>query len=302
MAGGVVSLCFSTIGPRWLSWSLFAVVAVVWVALLAIFVIRLPAEPGRWRFEAGSPSALTLAAGTAVLGSRLAGAGRPGTAHGLLVVAVVLWAVLLSPVLAHWSTPTVGTSFLVCVATQALAILTAQLARRTGHRWEMYAAAAAFVLGLALYGLVVCRFDFRQVVLGEGDQWVLGGALAISALAGTTLLDTSAALGAPAVARAALRPLTSCLGWAAVAAYVPLAVAEVIRPRLRFDTRRWSTVFPLGMAALVSLRMSRVFHRQALWDIGLALSWVAFAAWLVVAAGALRRVRNIAAASDRPER
>ncbi|WP_405151204.1 hypothetical protein OG589_19965 [Sphaerisporangium sp. NBC_01403] len=142
--------------------------------------------------------------------------------------------------LAHWSTPTVGTNFLVCVAPQALAVLAAQLARGTGQRWEMYAAAAAFVLGLVLYGVVVCRFDFRQVVLGEGDQWVLGGALAISALACSALLDASARLGAPEATRTALHICMSWLGWAAAAAYIPLTVAEAIRPRLRFDVRRWT--------------------------------------------------------------
>jgi hypothetical protein len=46
-----------------------------------------------------------------------------------------------------------------------------------------------------LYGMVVRRFDFRQVVRGAGDQWVLGGALAISALAGSALLEASAISG-----------------------------------------------------------------------------------------------------------
>ncbi|MGH3380418.1 MAG: hypothetical protein ACRDP6_37350 [Actinoallomurus sp.] len=295
MAGGVVSLCFSATGSSWLSWPLFAAAAMVWVVLVAVFVTRLLTDSGRWRSEAALPSALTLVAGTAVLGTRLAEAGRPGLAQGLLVVGVALWVILLPQVLAHWSTPTLGTSFLVCVAPQALAVLAARLARGAGQRWEMYAAAAAFVLGLMLYGVVVCRFDFRQVVLGEGDQWVLGGALAISTLAGSVLLDASARLGVLEGTRAALHALASWLGWAAVAAYLPLAAAEVIRPRLRFDIRRWATVFPLGMAALASLQMSRVFHQNALWDLGRALSWLALAAWLVVAAGSLRRARDIAA-------
>lgn len=78
--------------------------------------------------------------------------------------------------LARWSTPTVGTGFLTCVAPQALAVLAARLAQGNGQHWEMYAAAAFFGLGLVFYGVVVCRFDFRQIVVGEGDQWVLAGA------------------------------------------------------------------------------------------------------------------------------
>jgi hypothetical protein len=86
------------------------------------------------------------------------------------------------------------------------------------------------------------------------------GGTPISALAGSMLLDASAHLGMTGTSRTALHILTSWLGWAAAAAYVPLAAAEVIRPRLRFDIRRWSTVFPLGMAALASLHLSRVLH------------------------------------------
>jgi tellurite resistance protein TehA-like permease len=64
----------------------------------------------------------------------------------------------------------------------------------------------------------------------------------------------------------------------------------VIRPRLRFDIRRWSTVFPLGMAALASLHLSRVLHQPTLWGLGHVLSWLALVVWAVVAAGSLRRV------------
>jgi hypothetical protein len=300
MAGGVVSVCFSLTGPSWLSWSLLALSALVWVMLLAVLSVRRCADPGRWRREAALPSSLTLVAGTAVLGDRLTEAGWPWPAYGLLAVAVALWAVLLPVVLAHWSAPTVGTSFLVCVATQSLAVLAGLLARRTGQSWQMYAAAVVFVFGLVLYGVVASRFDFRQVVRGAGDEWVLGGALAISALAGTTLEEAAESLGVPGGARAVLRLATVCLACEAVAAYVPLVVSEVIWPRPRFDMRRWSTVFPLGMAGLVSLRMSRVFHQEVLWDVGRAVSWLALAVWLVVAAGTLRRVRDVATARDRP--
>lgn len=54
------------------------------------------------------------------------------------------------------------------------------------------------------------------------------------------------------------------------------------------------------MAGLVGLRMSRVFHQDVLWDLGRAVSWLALVVWLVVAAGTLRRVRDIVAACDRP--
>lgn len=297
MATGVVSLCFGAMGLRWLSMPLFAVAAVTWIAVLAVLGARLLTEPGRCVAEAGSPAALTLVAGTAVLGSRLAAGGRADLAEGLLAAGVLLGLALLRPVLGRWPVPTVGTSFLSCVAPQALVVLAARLAPGAGGRWESYAAAVVFVAGLAVYGAVVSRFDAGQVVSGEGDQWVLGGALAISTLAGCVLLESWARLGAPDTVRTVLRVVTVCLGLVAAVLYVLLGIAEVVRPRLGFATRRWSTVFPLGMAGLASFHLSGVFHREALWRAGEALSWLALAVWVLVAAGTLRWARAVIAGS-----
>jgi uncharacterized membrane protein len=75
MASGVVSSCFLTTGAHWPSWLLFGMAAMVWLALVATFVTRLLADRSRWLSEAGLPSALTLVAGTAVLGTWLSAAG-----------------------------------------------------------------------------------------------------------------------------------------------------------------------------------------------------------------------------------
>jgi hypothetical protein len=50
-------------------------------------------------------------------------------------------------------------------------------------RWLLIAALVPFGLGLGLYVPVIARFDFHQLVLGRGDHWITGGAVAISALA-----------------------------------------------------------------------------------------------------------------------
>lgn len=291
MATGVVSLCLDTTGPRWLSRLLLAVAAAVWAVLIAVFLVRPVIDPSRWTRETRLPSALTLVAGTGVLGSRLSAAGRPGLAEFLLAAGAALWLVLLPPVLRRWTRPTVGTSLLVCVAPQSLAVLAARLARGSGQRWELYAGAVAYVFGLLAYPLTVRRFDLRQITRGAGDQWVLAGALAITALAGSELWESATILGPTASTRvtqhllAALIALTAC---AAALVYLPLAAAEATHPRPTFDMRRWSTVFPLGMAALTSLQLATILHEHALAHLGTALAWVALAAWAIVAAGTLR--------------
>lgn len=290
MATGVVSLCFHDTGPQWLSLALLVIAAAVWAVLIIVFLARAVTDRARWVHEAGLPSALTMAAGTAVLGSRLSAAGHPLPAEIMLAGGALLWAVLLPPVLRRWRTPAVGTSLLVCVVPQALAVLAARLAHETGHRWELYAAAAAYALGLVAYGMAVSRFDLRQILGGAGDQWVLAGALAISTLAGTELWNSSRILAAGASTRTTLHVFTLIVGTAAALTYVPLALAEAVRPRLTYDLRRWSTVFPVGMAALASLQLSTVFHENALSPLGRTLTWIALAVWALVTAGSLRAV------------
>jgi hypothetical protein len=119
MATGVVSLCFHTSGPPWLSRSLFAVAAVVSAVLMLIVIGRALTDRHRWADEADAASSLTLAAGTAVLGGRLATARRTGLATALLAAGTLLWAILLPPVLRRRPIAAAGTDLLACVVPQS---------------------------------------------------------------------------------------------------------------------------------------------------------------------------------------
>lgn len=287
MASGVLSICFQSLGPTWLSDALLAVAALVWLSVAAGCAARW--RVGRWPQDAAEPGSLALVAATAALGSRLTGSAPPALAQALLTLGVLLWLALLPTVLRHWHTPTVGSAFLVCVATQALAILAAKLSWHGRSAWEAYPAAAALVLGLPLYGLAAYRFDPRQPARGHGSHWVFGGALAISSLATVELLRARAHLGAHGWPEPVLRDLAQALWWAAVVAYAALAVAELRWPRPHYDVQRWSTVFPLAVLALASLRMSEVLPAAPLRPLGTALAWLALTVWLVVSTGGIRR-------------
>ena len=111
MGTGIVSIALSLDGSEMLSRILLAVAAVVWVALGVLLVGRAARDRSRFHHEARSPAALTGVAGTAVLGTRLALLGWDWAGVALLAIALVLWAALLTPVLTHWTTPTVGVSW-----------------------------------------------------------------------------------------------------------------------------------------------------------------------------------------------
>jgi hypothetical protein len=73
---------------------------------------------------------------------------------------------------------------MLAVSTESLAELAGAIGGQEREGWLLEASLVAFLLGVLLYALVIARFDRRQLTTARGDQWVTGGALAISALAG----------------------------------------------------------------------------------------------------------------------
>jgi tellurite resistance protein TehA-like permease len=293
MATGIVSVGLHLTGHEVLSRILLALAGVAWAALAADFVLRLLRERPRWLAEAGTPAALTAVAATTVVGTRVSLLGRQALAGVLLALATLLWPVLLVDVLRHWTRRMPGAVFLGCVATQGLAVLGATLAAAESAAWLAHAALVLFWLGIVLYGFALARFEPREVMRGAGDQWVAGGALAISALAGTKLItaDSARLYLWNDDARGVLRSVTVVLLVLAVAWYAVLLVAEALWPRPRYDVRRWSTVFPLGMTAAATLSAAVAVEEPWLKGPGRVLSWIAVAVWLVVAVGAVLHAR-----------
>jgi hypothetical protein len=279
MATGIVSVDLSTDGHETLSRVVLGVGTAIWVGLGALLIAQVLLDRPRVRRDAASPAALTGAAGTAVLGTRYTDLGWRWAGVALLVVSLAFLLVLLGPVLWHWATPTVGVSFVLTVATEAIAVLAATLATSEHARWLVYAALVPFAVGLASYAFVLSRFDWRQLLVGHGDHWVGGGALAISALAAGTI-----ALGAMRLGIIASTPEVALLViWAAALVWLPALVAvELIRPRVHYDVHRWATVFPLAMFASCSFVVGDAVGADAIMRFARGWSWVAFAVWLVV--------------------
>ncbi|PZG77319.1 hypothetical protein C1I97_36915 [Streptomyces sp. NTH33] len=292
MATGIVSTGLDLAGHELLSLVTLAVGCVAWLALAADFVVRLLGDRPRWRTEAGTPAALTAVAATTVLGTRFSALGWQPLAGALLALAVVLWPGLIVLGVRNSRRPMPGAVFLSCVATEGLAVLGATLAKAEGTAWLAHTALVFFWLGLALYVFALGCFDLRQVLEGHGDHWVAGGALAISALAGAKLIAVGS--GGPYLwdndDRGVLRTVTLALFVLDLCWYAVLALAELVRPRLSYDVRRWSTVFPLGMTAAAGLSLAAAAD-VPLRGLGEVLLWIAVAAWLAVAAGAVLDAR-----------
>ena len=284
MSTGILSTATQMAGLRSVSWVFLALAVLGEVVLGAAVLGRLISDRPGFVADAGTPASLTGVAATAVIGSRVASVGWTGAAWALLVLSTLLWLVLLPFVLSRWQVPTVGASFLVCVATEGLAVLAGVQAGATGKPPVAAAGLAAFLLGLLLYAGVVARFDWRQLLIGAGDHWVLAGALAITSLAGAELLQSNDRL--PPRFHQQLRVLDLVVWGVAMGGYALLLGCELRWPRWRYDIRRWATVFPLGMTAAASFAVGRAERLLVLTVIGHVLLWPAVAAWALTAVGA----------------
>ena len=289
MGCGIVSIDLYSGHQPVLSGIMLWFAAGVWLLLAVALGLRLAYQRDRFAREARSPAAFTGVAGTAVLGTRLALQDYHAAAAALLAVSGVCWALLVVPVLRHWKTPTAGVSFVLVVATEGLAVLGGTLAVSYRAGWLVSAAVAPLLVGLAFYVFTAARFDPRDLVTGHGDQWIAGGALAISALAAGKITNAAGALGQFSGQHSALSAGTLVLWCLAMAWLLPLVTGEILRPRPGYDVHRWATVFPLGMYAACSFTTGQVTGTTGITGFGQVCTWVAFTASLLALGGLFRR-------------
>lgn len=287
MGTGIVSIALATSGFPELSRVLLGLAALTWSALVCVAATRLGFDRRRFLFEAHSPAGLTGVAGTAVLGSRLGELGWTGASIALLAIALAAWPVLLILLLPRLPKRGSGQMFMLTVAAESLASLSATLAARHAVLWLAYLAIALAALGLLAYPLALARFRLSDLLQGRGDQWVAGGSLAISSLALADLASAATRLGPLAGAATVLSDLALAVWVVAAVWIVPLLAGELARPRLRYRSHRWATVFPLGMYSASAFSVGNVAGVRGLESFARVWIWLAVAVWAVVAGAML---------------
>jgi tellurite resistance protein TehA-like permease len=310
MATGIISNAFFFADVREPSDALLLVnlVALPWLVLITIaravwFRPALSADLVDPRRVFGF---FTIIAGIDVFGAALALRGLPGPAVGLWLVALGLWllliyfsfGVLIFLNTARGANIVHGSWLNAIVATQSLVVLGTMIAPTLGGLEQ-----TAFVLvhilwgvGLGLYGIFIALFAHRIFFADvEPDDitpllWVVMGAAAISANAGSTLILTDS--GLPFLN--AMRPFidgVTLIVWAWATWWIPLLVLLGIwkhgirRVPLTYTPTLWSLVFPLGMYALTTARLSLAADFTPLRQIADAMMWIALVVWTATAAG-----------------
>jgi tellurite resistance protein TehA-like permease len=310
MATGIISNGLLVEGHRQWSDALFAINSVAYPWLMLLTVLRLM----RFRQAAWSdlinPSVVfsffTIVAGTDVFGVGLYLRGQATAALGLWLFALLVWIVLIYfgfAVLtflnsARRADVMHGAWLNAIVGTQSLVVLGALVAPDLGDL-----DGTVFVLihmlwgvGLGLYGIFIALFAYRLFFFDvEPDDitpllWVVMGAAAISTNAGSVLITTDSAMPFLNAMRPFIDGVTLTM-WAWATWWIPLLLLlgvwkhGVRRVPLTYTPMLWSLVFPLGMYALASLRLSLAADFPPLGAISRVMVWVALAAWAATSAG-----------------
>jgi tellurite resistance protein TehA-like permease len=325
MATGIVAIAASFEGLQpvaegltWLNSAAFVVLAILTLVRLILF----PREFFRdfSNFDRG-PGFFTTVAGACVLGDQwLVVFGNRTVALVLWLVAIPLWAFFIYAVFALFTVreekPSLadginGGWLIAVVATQAVSALGSLLAPDlAGYEAKvLFFSLAMWLCGGMLYiwliSLIFYRYTFFRFAPSDlmPPYWINMGAMAISTLAGTLLIDRVVSVGFLEAMLPFLRGFTLFF-WATATWWIPMLVIlgvwrHVIKKfRLAYDALYWGAVFPLGMYSACTYRLSKVMDLAFLMWIASVFAYVALAAWLIVFAGLVRRLSAILRGSN----
>lgn len=310
MATGIISNAMLFEGHRGWSNALFAVNALAYPVLLLMTLARIARFPRAVWTDLTDPrlvfSFFTLVAATDVFGVGIGLRGGATLALALWLAALAVWlfltylgfSILIFANTAAHANIIHGGWLIAIVATEALAIHGLFVAPHLGDAAPLvlFACHALWCIGIVLYAIFIVLFAQRIFFSPVRPRdvtpilWVVMGAAAISTNAGAVLLATP---DLPPFLHA-MRPFVegvTLIMWAWATWWIPLLIVfgiwthGVHRQPLSYTPLFWSLVFPLGMYALASLRLSQVAGVAALAMLSQVMIWIALAAWLVTSAG-----------------
>lgn len=316
MATGIIAIGFSLHGFAPVANGLFALNIALFILLSAALFARLAKFPAAViadiKTHSRSVGFFTIVAATGVLGTEfLVQAGERGIASALLIVAALLLAIMTYGILTVLTVikrkPTIvnglNGGWLVCiVATQSVSRLITLVVAAGGFAKAaeplMFAALVLWLGGGALYIWIMTLIFFRYTFLPMAPTdlsppyWINMGAVAISSLAGLTLIENAHL--SPVVAEIA--PFAkgfTLFFWSIGTWWIPmLFVLGLWRHLLRgmplsYDPLYWGAVFPLGMYSVSTYHLTVVFDAPFLGALSETFLFIALAAWAATALGLL---------------
>lgn len=316
MATGIVSIGAHLKGLTLISGVLFWLAFALYAFFLILMVWRVLSFRDALREDLHNPQKafgfFTFIAATNVLATALDSLGFAQIALVLFCIGLLFWAVLgyaipFMAVLGSSTRPVVksvnGTWFVWVVAAQSVAVVASSLAAEMPSSTQIPDFSSALSLiavimwaaGIALYVACAVFIGVRAILHRIGPEdldapfWVIMGALAISIVAGSKILEIG-----PTPILSATQVLisgASALLWAFASWLIPALVFAGIwrhfrrRIPLEYSAGLWSMVFPLGMYSVASTYLGQADDIPGITWIGEQWFWIALVVWALVFAG-----------------
>lgn len=316
MATGIISIGAFLMDMQWIAMVLFFLNNIFFIILWILTILRLI-----WYFtffksdltnHIAGTGFFTSVAGTCVLGIQYIVMFEYLTiAMSLLVFGILLWLFLTYTIFTTLTTqqnkPTLdkgitGGWLTAIVATQSVSILSALIAShiKQPYRIEIN----FFALSMWLWGgmfyiwmisLIFYRYTFFKFSPDDlaPPYWINMGAMAISTLGGSVLI-----LNAPdAPFLESLLPFLkgfTVFYWATGTWWIPMLIILAIwrhvykKYPFKYDPLYWGAVFPQGMYAVCTFRMSKALNMPFLHYFYEVFIYLAILAWIMTFTGLLR--------------
>ncbi|MUV37681.1 putative membrane protein [Lentibacillus sp. JNUCC-1] len=312
MATGALSIGSHLLEMTVVSKALLFINIGAYLILWVITLLRLGWFPTRLIDDLTShtrgPSFFTLVAGTSVFGSQLIIVGGLHTvAFYLWGLAVLLWLVIMYTfffaVTVRRDKPTLaeginGAWLIAAVATQSISILGTLLIPFVNHGQSvvLFFTLCMYFLGCMLYlniiTLIFYRFTFLNLKFSAltPPYWINMGAVAITTLAGSTLILHAEHWELIDEITPFLKGFTLFF-WITGSWWIPLLFMLMIwrhavnRYPLTYDPQLWGMVFPLAMYTTSTFQLSKALDFGPLTVIPHFMVYVALLAWVFVMLG-----------------